>query len=167
VESSPLKANLPPMPHHKNEDKKTTGPMWSICGNLIHVLVPFYLWVSRMYNVICQRVQNLYKINRALVMTMGCQCLCLYWFLVLNVISCWTHLSTYYFSRSIPMLSSQYRFFLCTVLVSSGCMQVGIYALLPLRYLLAHLEIYHLNFVHSLKKNDLVYTKQSLVQSMF
>jgi hypothetical protein len=27
VESSPLKANLPPMPHHKNEDKKTTGPM--------------------------------------------------------------------------------------------------------------------------------------------
>jgi hypothetical protein len=38
----------------------------------------------------------------------------LYLFLVLNVIFDWTHLSTYYSSRSIPMLSSQYRF-LCVL----------------------------------------------------
>jgi len=74
----------------------------------------------------------------------------LYLFRVLNVIFGWTHLSTYS-SRSIPMLSSQYRFLLCPVLVSSGCMQVDMpYSILG-TYLLAHLEIYHLNFVHSLR----------------
>jgi hypothetical protein len=133
--------------------------MWSIWGNLIHVLVPFYLWVSRIYNVIARECK-LYKINRALVMTMGCQCLCLYLFLVLNVISCWTHLSTYYFSRSILVLSSQYRFFVYCFGI------IRLHVLLHSSYLLAHLEIYHLKFVHSRRK-WFSYTKQSLYNKCF